>query len=343
MKWVGRIAHFFLKIHIRICLPFYFGKFKVHGLENVAKKGPVILAANHQNTLLDALIAGSVTRRNPYFITRGDVFRLRPIANFFRGLKMIPVFRFRDGLANVKKNADAFQESRALLTKRKSLLIFPEGDHQSAYYLRPLQKGIARLGLDTEAEAGYDLGLQIIPVAIFYESYSERGYPAVIQFGKPLSLQPYFENHRANPQTAYTKVLAALENAMKPLMVNISPPNQYNKILSIWRTTRQRKHDVLEQLEYDRDLVKVIGHATEDGEVWPADQPDRKFKASAWYFSILRPLNLLPAALTDLLAEHMIRDKDFVGSVRFVAAIVLYPLFYLVYLCIAFAVLWMTG
>ena len=70
---------------------------------------------------------------------------IRPIANFFRGLKMIPVFRFRDGLANVKKNAGAFEQTRALLKSKKSILIFPEGNHQASYYLRPLQKGIAGL------------------------------------------------------------------------------------------------------------------------------------------------------------------------------------------------------
>ena len=58
----------------RLTLPIYFGRFEVNGRENIPKEDPFILAPNHQNAFLDAIMMGCYNDKPVHFLTRSDVF-----------------------------------------------------------------------------------------------------------------------------------------------------------------------------------------------------------------------------------------------------------------------------
>ena len=73
-------------------------------MDNVPKKGPVIFAVNHQNSFLDALLVTTTTPRNPYYLARGDVFGISWISYLLNFINIMPIYRSRDGIKNIRKN-----------------------------------------------------------------------------------------------------------------------------------------------------------------------------------------------------------------------------------------------
>jgi len=107
----------------------FYGKVEVHGLENIPRNEPVIFAPNHQNALMDALILLFSAPQDIVFLARADIFNNRALAFFLNSMKMLPVFRQRDGASELGKNVDIFGISVDVLQNRHFLCVMPEGNH----------------------------------------------------------------------------------------------------------------------------------------------------------------------------------------------------------------------
>src|SRR5690554_6704432 len=92
------------KIPVNTVLRLYFRRLVFTGKkENVSKKRPVILAPNHRNALLDALmlVYSSYHAKQVVFLARADIFKQKFMAWLLRGLRIMPVFRIRDGIDKI--------------------------------------------------------------------------------------------------------------------------------------------------------------------------------------------------------------------------------------------------
>ena len=159
----------------------------------------------------------------------------------------------------------------------------------------------------------------------------------MIRFGQPITLEKYFEDHRIRPQHAYNELLSELSVAMESLMIHITPSEHYEEIRKSWRVSRERfDKDLLLQLESDRALIKEISAHPERWVSASTTGPEIIIKGHAEWGKVFRPLHILPERLTDFIAENALSDRDFVGSIRFVATIAIYPLFYLLYILLLF-------
>ena len=77
---------------------------EIHGQENLPEDGPFILAPNHCNTLMDALVMLRAYKGSTVFGARADMFNNRFVAKIMFFLRILPMVRQRDGLRNVLKN-----------------------------------------------------------------------------------------------------------------------------------------------------------------------------------------------------------------------------------------------
>jgi 1-acyl-sn-glycerol-3-phosphate acyltransferase len=99
-----KVMHTFIGAWMRIHLRRLF----IRGLENVPTKEPIILTCNHGNAFLDAVIVAITLKRPVHFLTRADVFK-KPFQRYILGkLKMIPVYRIRDGIDSLEQNTETF-------------------------------------------------------------------------------------------------------------------------------------------------------------------------------------------------------------------------------------------
>ena len=73
----------------------FFYRFWVRGAETV-KQGPVIIAANHPNLMLDPLVVNRVFQRDLWFLAKSTLFRGPVISAFLRWCRLVPVYRRQD-------------------------------------------------------------------------------------------------------------------------------------------------------------------------------------------------------------------------------------------------------
>ena len=89
---------------IKITLFFFFKKIVVTGEKNRLHQGPLIIVANHPNTLMDPLIIVSLMKQQIGFLGNAGLFTNPILASFLKYFNVIPVFRKKDIAKEEKPN-----------------------------------------------------------------------------------------------------------------------------------------------------------------------------------------------------------------------------------------------
>jgi 1-acyl-sn-glycerol-3-phosphate acyltransferase len=211
----------------------FYGKVEVHGLENIPRNEPVIMAPNHQAALMDALILLFSAPQDIVFLARADIFNNRALAFFLNSMKMLPVFRQRDGASELGKNVDIFDISVDVLLNRHYLCVMPEGNHGSQRRLRTIVKGIFRIGIKAQEKYKDKPFVKIQPVGFDVGHYVKQNQPLLIQYGKPIELSEYWEQYQENNARGINAMKARLREEMLPLMINIESDEFYECIMDL--------------------------------------------------------------------------------------------------------------
>ncbi len=200
---------------------------RINKKEILSANGPLLIAANHPNSFLDAVLLCSIFKKPIYSLARGDAFKNNMVAKILRGLKMFPVYRVSEGVENLEENYKTFDDCINIFKKNGIVLIFSEGKCINEWQLRALKKGTARLAI-TAWEQG--IPLNIIPAGINYNSFTSFGKNVQLNFGEIISQ----ENIAFKNEDAYgTKIQAfnaALKSQLEKLVVQIKPVDK-NKIM----------------------------------------------------------------------------------------------------------------
>ncbi len=170
-------------------------KVEVHGYENIPEDGAVIIAPNHCNTLMDALVILRAFKDETVFGARADIFNKPAVAKIMYFLRILPQIRQRDGLRNVLKNNDTQEIIVETLENQVRFCVFPEGKHRPAHSLQPLGKGVFRAALAANAKFGDKFPVYIVPTGIEYGDYFRYRSTSLINFGKPINVTEFVKNN----------------------------------------------------------------------------------------------------------------------------------------------------
>jgi len=143
-------------------------------------KGPLLIAANHPNSFLDAIILSTLFKRPVYSLARGDAFTKPFYKKLLYSLNMFPVYRISEGVENLENNYETFESCKDIFRKNGIVLIFSEGRCINEWKLRPLKKGTARLAQSSWQEG---IPLKILPTGINYQSFTSFGKNIKLNFG----------------------------------------------------------------------------------------------------------------------------------------------------------------
>ena len=91
----------FLRYYVDIVMKLSYRKIKYVGKEFIPKDGAIILAPNHTNALMDAMVVLGMDHSPKVFVARADIFRNPKIAKILKWLKIMPIMRMRDGYEEV--------------------------------------------------------------------------------------------------------------------------------------------------------------------------------------------------------------------------------------------------
>ena len=184
----------FVKIIARLALPIYCRDIAINRKEILKHKGPLLLAVNHPNSFLDAIILCTLFDGTVYSLARGDAFKNKLAAKILMLFKMFPVYRVSEGVENMEENYKTFDLCKNIFKQNGIVLIFSEGRCINEWHLRPLKKGTARLAISSW-EDGIDL--KVLPVAINYSSFKKFGKNIKLFFGHIISKEDinYKDSH----------------------------------------------------------------------------------------------------------------------------------------------------
>lgn len=155
------------------------------------KQGPLLIAANHPNSFLDAIIISSLFKSPVYSLARGDAFASKFITKILRSFNMLPVYRVSEGVENMEHNYTTFDSCEKLFKGEKIVLIFSEGGCINEWHLRSLKKGTARLALNAWQK---NIPLKILPLGINYSSFRFYGKNVFLNFGNIISKKDISKN-----------------------------------------------------------------------------------------------------------------------------------------------------
>ena len=89
----------FLRGVAAIALRWFYREIRVEGAERIPTDGAVLLAVNHPNALIDAMVAGIVVPRRVLFTGKATLFQKPLLAALLRAIGVVPLRRVSDELA----------------------------------------------------------------------------------------------------------------------------------------------------------------------------------------------------------------------------------------------------
>ncbi|MFZ4547814.1 MAG: 1-acyl-sn-glycerol-3-phosphate acyltransferase [Bacteroidales bacterium] len=367
VKFRKPLLYKFLFTYVSLFHRVYYRRFTVIGAEKIPADTPVIFAPNHQNALMDALAVLFSTRRHLVFLARADIFRKPFIAKILNVIRMLPIYRIRDGYDSLDRNQEVFDNTVGVLKSNMPLCILPEGNHEGSKRLRPLKKGIFRIAFQSEESAGFNLNLHIVPVGLDYSNYFEPGADLTVVFGTPIRVADYAESYHQNQQKTINTLMKVLAESMRSVMIHI-PEEHYALTYEIsemyapnvW-DTRNVKREPFNQLTIKQYIIQKVTEAFSQD---PAKAVELSSSLSDYnhklhklglkdcffqekqprFFCILLEtlltilllpihiyglvLNYLPYKIP-VLAAAKIKDRHFQSSIHFGIGVLLFPIYYL--------------
>ena len=224
MRQARRVVFYLLQFWLHIGYRLYFRKVILIDHKKAPEQRPIILAPNHQNSFLDAMMTAIFVPQRFTFLARADVFRHRWFRKVMYLVSCLPAYRPSDGFSSVRNNEYTFEQCQRLLNDDESILIFPEGNQFFGYKLRPLKKGLARIALEYTQRTGEDL--PVVPVGLHFEEYRGFDKRLVVVFGDSLSTLNFVNTYQDNPSLGLRRFTEELHAEMNQLCISNDDPEQ---------------------------------------------------------------------------------------------------------------------
>ena len=184
--------------------------------------GPVLVVANHPNSLLDPLVVFRVAGRPTRPLAKAPLFRQRFVGTLLRGLGGLPVYRAQDDPSQMHRNEDTFRGAIDALRAGDAVQIYPEGKSHSDPSLAPMRTGAARIALGAEQSAGWTLGLRIVPVGLTYQRKNRFRGRVLAEIGEPFDIVDLRELHATDDVAAVRTLTDRIAARLYALTLNVA-------------------------------------------------------------------------------------------------------------------------
>ncbi|MDC6352498.1 1-acyl-sn-glycerol-3-phosphate acyltransferase [Zeaxanthinibacter sp. PT1] len=309
-----------LKKLIRFGFFCYYQEVRMHGLKDLPTDKPMLILPNHQNALIDPLLIAAFAKESPFFLTRADVFSGGLLESFFRFLHMIPIYRLRDGRDSLGRNEAVFEQCTRLLRSGKSIVMFPEANHNLERRVRPLSKGFTRILFGALQEnAGQEI--YVVPVGINF--VRAAGFPdrVAFYFDRPVPTRSYYDPE--NERTSVIAIRDEVATRLRRLTTHI-PEEIYTEIQSV---LEDRGVDYTDPVTVNRLISEIA-----EGKAQVTKKEKRNKITGRLWDGIFVLLNLPVVLLWKIVIKPRVSEPEFLSTTRFLFALLIYPIIYLVLL-----------
>jgi glycerol-3-phosphate O-acyltransferase/dihydroxyacetone phosphate acyltransferase len=263
-----RLAYRALRGAARLVLALFYRRVEVVGGERLPARGPVLVASNHQNALVDAMLLVSAIPRPLRPLAKAPLFAHPLVGPLLRLTGAIPVRRRQDEGTDRLSNEVMFGAARQALRAGEALLIFPEGVSQPEPLLMPLRTGAARILLEggSGAEPASAALPSLVPVGLVYHEPGRfRTGWALVLVGAPLAIGDCAALAATAPKEAVQQLTARLGAALRRLIVEAGDRETLRLMRvteRIWRAERDQtpRPALADRAEWRRRVARAHRH-----------------------------------------------------------------------------------
>ena len=357
-----RLLKFIIGIGIRL----YYREIKIRHKEYLRHDGPIIIIANHPNTMMDAWIIAQSISQPIYFMAKGTFFNTPLKRRILGSLGMIPINRPIDNKTTGVDNNASFEACYKVLEEGKTLLVFPEGNSMMERQLRELKSGTARIALEVEQRHQGNLNLKVIPIGIFYSQGEKFRSSVMLTVEQGLYVTDHLDEFAKNPSAAAKKLTSRFRQHLERVLVTSDSMEQEQLIDDVYDIVKDDKSKAhvesrVEQLkqiserieeiqllkpyliEEIQALVKEIHWQSQKLQI-RKDFLNKRFRSSPYVLKLILSLvygifglpvflfgfihSIIPFKATDLLMPKLIKNVEYYAPIAVLMGLVLYPLNY---------------
>ena len=208
----------------RALVRLFYRRIEVAGLENLPREGPVLLAANHTNGLVDPMVVLAALPCPVVFVAKSTLWKVPLLRSILHLLGCVPVVRRGEeekerredpGISSkgaqaaaADRNEESFQRLAGVLEAGRCVLIFPEGRSHSDPRLSEMRTGTARLILLSKKSP------VVLPLGLWFTRKEEFRSDVLVKLGPPVPLPP------CPPEAAVEKWTEAIGAALEAVTLN---------------------------------------------------------------------------------------------------------------------------
>lgn len=348
--------------------------------DNVPGDRAALVTCNHPNGFVEPLVIGGYIPHSLYFLVRGSAFENKIARYLLNAIHCIPIFRFRDGFAMMRKNNKSMSASVNILSEKNPLIVFAEGSTQQVRYVRPIQKGAIRLAFDTLTNAP-ESDPCIIPSVIHFSNPQFYRSEVVMEYGEPINVADYGELYKTHKAKAIKSLLDDTNKAMQVLSISVDPAidtQDADTVFEIARSTVRDKNifPIIQKVRTspNRDAERIAGNnfselnETDRNEIigdinklkTELDQVGINYeqltgRTKSTLFNIVflvlgflpfiigRVLNIIPIKIGQAFSKSKVKKDEFKAVMKLMPFLIFYPI-YLLFLGLIFGIGgWLSG
>lgn len=376
VQLLKELIYKFLKFFLSFGFAFTYRHIISSGYKKIKKNKPALFVANHQNTFMDGfMMVYTAGTSNPFILVRADIFKSKLAKIGLDTIKLMPIYRKRDGVNTKSQNDQIFEQCIKIFERKQVVALFPEGNHAFPRYLRPLQKGAARIAYQAETENNFNLNLSIIPLGLQYENHTDRWHDVYVHYTDALKVHDFKASFEKNEQATYKEITDLIGAGISSQMIDIKEHDDllfYEQVRILMKDINKRKTSEAKSLVHieNKMIQKLSDHFKNSSEIKENIEKrlneliveinklgintNHSIQPKPRIFTYLRSLALalfspffllfkifsfIPEFIIEDKIVSKIKDKTWHLSIRFAVAGFLYPIFYgLIWIILSLAI-----
>lgn len=236
------------RLIVRIALRIFFRKIEVTNLEALPKKGPMIVAANHPSTFMDASVVGCFLAQKPRFLVKASLFNTAFSKWLLTNMRAIPVQRAQDSPDGKTDTSFLFSKCYDRLAEGDTILIFPEGVSMHGRQLHKIKTGAARIALGAEAANDFNLGVKIVTIGLNYSNPRLFRSDLYLTIKEPIEVQDWKELYLKDEREASDSLTEKIKDQLHEQIIITQDAAEDNLLEQIEDVYKGR---LLEKFDWD--------------------------------------------------------------------------------------------
>ena len=206
--------------------------YRVQRIGATLPDGPVLLVANHPNSLLDPALVQATAGRPSRFLAKSTLFQGHFLSPLIRRSGAIPVYRRIDPGTDMSRNEEMFAAVEAVLAHAAVVCLFPEGVSHSTGRLEQLRSGAARIALSSSANG---VRVAIVPIGLNFDRLAVFRSRVTVAFGQPFGCDDLVPAYQDHPQAAVRALTMRIEERLRRLMIEADPRGDLRMVDRIYQ------------------------------------------------------------------------------------------------------------